>query len=137
MVRNNRVAIKQCRQAGGKKKIMYKIPKRTATSIERNESIEGEPIEMQIQRMINNGEVLGEEKEMIYTKPSEGVIYGTNIRADRQEKAIEMTEKVAADVMRRRELKSLKEKQKNEAQKAEKEVQKAEKNNEKTVGNTE
>ena len=95
---------------------MYKIPKRTSTSIERNESIEGETIEQQIQRMINNGEVLGEEKEMIYTKPSEGIVYGTNIRGDRQEKAIEMTEKVAADVMRRRELKSLAEKQKNEAE---------------------
>ena len=109
---------------------MYRIPKRTQTSIERNTSIEGEPIEMQIQRMINNGEVLGEEKEMIYTKPSEGVMYGADIRGDRQEKAIEMTEKVAADVMRRRELKSLAEKQK-------KEVEKAEKNNEKTGENTE
>ena len=116
---------------------MYKIPKRTATSIERNESIEGEPIEMQIQRMINNGEVVGEEKEMIYTKPSEGVMYGTDIRGDRQEKAIEMTEKVAADVTRRRELKLLGEKQRKEAEKVEKEVQKAEKNNEKTNGNTE
>ena len=46
---------------------MYKIPRKTITSIERNESIEGETLEMQIQRMINNGEVLGEEKEMIYT----------------------------------------------------------------------
>ena len=116
---------------------MYKIPKRTPTSIERNESIEGEPIEMQIQRMINNGEVVGEEKEMIYTKPSEGVIYGTNIRGDKQEKAIEMTEKVAADVMRRRELKSLAEKQKKEAEQAKEEVEKAEKNNEKTGGNNE
>ena len=116
---------------------MYKIPKKTITSIERNESIEGETLEMQIQRMINNGEVLGEEKEMIYTKPSEGVLYGTDIRGDRQEKAIEMTEKVAADVMRRRELKSLAEKQKNEAEKAKEEVEKAEKNNEKTGGNTE
>ena len=102
MVRNNRKPIKQCRQAGRKnKKKMYKIPRRTSTSIERNESIEGETIEQQNQRMINNGEILGEEKEMIYTKPSEGVIYGTNIRGDKQEKAIEMTEKVAADVMRR------------------------------------
>lgn len=116
---------------------MYKIPRKTITSIERNESIEGETLEMQIQRMINNGEVLGEEKEMIYTKPSEGVVYGTDIRGDKQEKAIEMTEKVAADVMRRRELKSLAEKQKNEAEKAKEEVEKAEKNNEKTGGNTE
>ena len=69
---------------------MYKIPKKTITSIERNESIEGETLEMQIQRMINNGEVLGEEKEMIYTKPSEGVVYGTDIRGDKQEKAIEL-----------------------------------------------
>ena len=74
---------------------MYKIPTKTITTIERNESIEGETLEMQIQRMINNGEVLGEEKEMIYTKPSEGVVYGTDIRGDKQEKAIEMTEKVA------------------------------------------
>ena len=63
---------------------MYKIPRKTITSIERNESIEGETLEMQIQRMINNGEVLGEEKEMIYTKPSEGVVYGTDIRGDKQ-----------------------------------------------------
>ena len=96
---------------------MYKITRKTITSIEGNESIEGETLEMQIQRMINNGEVLGEEKEMIYTNPSEGVVYGTDIRGDKQEKAIEMTEKVAADVMRRRELKSLAEKQKNEAEK--------------------
>ena len=120
---------------------MYKIPKRTATSIERNESIEGEPIEQQIQRMINNGEVLGEEKEMIYTKPSEGVLYGTDIRGDRQEKAIEMTEKVAADVMRRRELKSLAEKQKTEEKKEKEKIQNEEKTNEKTNektgGNTE
>ena len=116
---------------------MYKIPRKMITSIERNESIEGETLEMQIQRMINNGEVLGEEKEMIYTKPSEGVVYGTDIRGDKQEKAIEMTEKVAADVMRRRELKSLAEKQKKEAEKAKEEVEKAEKNNEKTGGNTE
>ena len=48
MVRNNRKAVKQCRQAGGKnKKKMYKIPRRTSTSIERNESIEGETIEQQ------------------------------------------------------------------------------------------
>ena len=95
---------------------MYKIPRKTITSIERNESIEGETLEMQIQRMINNGEVLGEEKEMIYTKPSEGVVYGTDIRGDKQEKAIEMTEKVAQDVMRRRELKKMQEnkKKKNE-----------------------
>ena len=90
---------------------MYKVPQRTITSIEKNDSVEGETIEQQIQRMINNGEVLGEEKDMIYTKPSEGVVYGTDIRGDKQEKAIEMTEKVAHDVMRRRELKALKEKQ--------------------------
>ena len=42
-----------------------------------------------------------------------------------------MTEKVAADVMRRRELKSLAEKQKNEDEKAKKEVEKAEKNKKK------
>ena len=40
---------------------------------------------------------------------------------DSQEKAIEMTEKVAADVMRRRELKSLAEKQKKEAESAKEE----------------
>ena len=74
---------------------------------------------------------------MIYTKPSEGVVYGTDIRGDRQEKAIEVTEKVAQDVMRRRELKSLAEKQKNEAEKAKEEVEKAEKNNEKKGGVTE
>ena len=93
---------------------MYKVPKRTPTSIEKNDSIGGDPIEVQIQRMINNGEVLGEEKEMIYTKPSDGVVYGTDIRGDKQEKAIEMTEKVAHDVMRRRELKALKEKEERE-----------------------
>ena len=102
---------------------MYKVPKRTITSIERNESIEGETIEQQIQRMISNGEVLGEEKEMIYTKPSEGVVYGTDIRGDRQEKAIEMTEKVAQDVMRRRELKALREKEEKEKNKAKTETE--------------
>lgn len=101
---------------------MYKVPTRTITSIEKNDSVEGETIEQQIQRMITNGEVLGEEKEMIYTKPSEGVLYGTDIRGDRQEKAIEITEKVAADVMRRRELKALREKEEKEKRAAENEA---------------
>ena len=51
---------------------------------------------------------------MIYTKPSDGVLYGTDIRGDRQEKAIEMTERVTADVMRRRELKKMQDKEQRE-----------------------
>lgn len=93
---------------------MYKIPNRTVTTLDVNTSVEGETIEQQIERLVNNGEVIGDEKEMIYTKPSLGVVYGTDIRGDKQEKAIEMTEKVTKDVMRRRELNTLNEKKKSE-----------------------
>lgn len=87
---------------------MYKIPKRTRTSIDAYDAVEGEPIEVMISRLINDGIKIDNEKIPIYTKPSEGVVYGTDIRGDKWEKAIEVSEKINKDIDRIREMKIVK-----------------------------
>lgn len=73
---------------------MYKIPKQPETSIRRNESVEGESIEKAIQRMKNNNETELTTKDLIYTRPEDGVVYGTDIRGDKFDRALEKTNKV-------------------------------------------
>lgn len=87
---------------------MYKVPLKTRTSLERNTSVEGETIEQQITRLINDGAPIESEKIPIFTKPSEGVVYGTNIRDDKWEKAIEISDKINTDIDRLRKLKVVK-----------------------------
>lgn len=80
---------------GGKDKIMsYKKNEFRKTSIARNESYEGEPLEIQIERMISNGEGLEVGKEMIFTERKDGVLPGYNIRTDKWKVANEAGEKL-------------------------------------------
>lgn len=95
-----------------KPKIMYKKILKQPTSIDINTSVEGETIEQQITRLINNGGEIENAKIPIYTKPSDGVIYGTDIRADKWDKAIETNERINAGIDRIRELKKLHNEQK-------------------------
>lgn len=81
---------------------MYKVPIKTNTRLKKNTSTEGETIEETITRMINNGDANFIEKEIIYTPPEKGVLYGTDIRGDKFDKAIENTEKVTNDVRKKR-----------------------------------
>lgn len=86
---------------------MYKIPVKTRTNVEINNSVEGETIEQEITRLINEGAPIENDKMPIYTKPSEGVVYGTDIRGDKWDKAIDINEKMNADIDRLRALKQL------------------------------
>ena len=65
------------------RKYQYKFATTSRTSIDINNSVEGESIEQQIVRMLNKGAPIEDEKIPIYTKPSEGVVYGTDIRGDK------------------------------------------------------
>lgn len=68
---------------------MYKIPKQVKTSIESNDSVEGETIEIRLERLLNNGDEVIESKELIYTRPEDGVVASFNIRHDHWDDAIE------------------------------------------------
>lgn len=69
-----------------------------------NESKEGEPIEMKIERKVNNGEPMNEPGvTLLYTERSKGVLPETDIRTDRFEIAIEATDKIAKSFQARRE----------------------------------
>lgn len=68
-----------------------------------NETAEGETIEQQIERMMQNKEPITSTEALIYTERSEGVRPEMNIRTDRFEIAIEATEKIQRSYSARRE----------------------------------
>ena len=68
-----------------------------------NESSEGETLEQQIERYVNNKEPIEGEAPLTYTERQEGVKPEFNIRTDRFEIAIEATTKIHASYAARRE----------------------------------
>lgn len=70
---------------------MYKIPKPVRTTIHANTSVEGEMIETRIERLLNNSDEVTEGKELLYTRPEEGVIAAFNIRHDHWDDAYEQS----------------------------------------------
>lgn len=74
---------------------MYKIPKLINTSLDVNDSVEGEFLETKIERMLNNGDEMAEGKELIYTRPEDGVIGDFNIRHDHWNDAYEQSSIIA------------------------------------------
>ena len=70
-----------------------RIIKRT-TGITINESLEGETIEMKIERILNNGEPITDGAPIIFTERKHGVQPDYNIRTDRFDVAIEAMDKV-------------------------------------------
>lgn len=82
---------------------MYKVPQFRRTSLYINDSVEGETIEMKIERIVNNKEPIKDGAPLIYTERKEGIRPSTNIRTDRFEVAIEATEKIAKSYQARRE----------------------------------
>ncbi len=75
---------------------MYKKNIFRKTELEINDSTEGEPIQLSIERLLNNGEDMEEmtEKGLVYTERDLGVIQEYDIRADKFDIAIENTERV-------------------------------------------
>jgi len=74
---------------------MYRKNIIQATSIEENDSLEGETIEQKIERVVNNKEPITDGAPMIYTERKEGVLAGYNVRTDRFEVAIDAMDKVS------------------------------------------
>lgn len=82
---------------------MYKYKKATETSIEVNNSTEGEWIEQKIERVVNNGEPIEDGAPIIYTERKEGVIPAYNIRTDTREIAVEAMDLAQKQKIARRE----------------------------------
>ena len=68
---------------------MYKTPKYIKSKVRSVEKVEGEPIELKIERIIANKEPIKDGAPEIFTKRSQGVLAGYNIRTDRWEVACE------------------------------------------------
>lgn len=69
---------------------MYKIRKNIRTQIHSNNTVEGESIERMIERMMNNDqEEQMEGKELLYTRPEDGIIAAFDIRHDHWDDAVE------------------------------------------------
>jgi len=73
---------------------MYKQNKYTRTSIEINQSIQGETIEQKIERVTTNKEPIKDGAPLIYTDRKDGVLAGYNIKTDRFEIALDAIDKI-------------------------------------------
>lgn len=73
---------------------MYKKNRAAKSSIVINQAVEGETIEMKIERVVNNKEPITDGAPLIYTERGSGVQAGYNIRTDRFDVAVEAMDKV-------------------------------------------
>lgn len=105
---------------------MYKIPKQHRTTIEINQSVQGESIETRIERMLNNNDDVSEMKELIFTREEDGIMGAFNIRHDHWDEAYENASTMAE---KNSELDSARLKKRQEAIKEEKNIQKKLKEN--------
>lgn len=82
---------------------MYKIPHYYQTTLEVNESLEGETIEEKMERVINNNEPIEDGAPIIYTERKDGVQAEYNIRTDRFDLAVDATDIISRDKIAKRE----------------------------------
>lgn len=74
---------------------MYKQNKITPSTLNVNESYEGETIEQKINRIVNNKEPITDGAPLIYTERKDGVQPAYDIRTDRWEVAVEAMDAVS------------------------------------------
>lgn len=74
---------------------MYRQPKWSRTSIERNDLTTGETIEQKIKRIVHNGEPIKDGAPIQHTDRKEGIVADYNPRTDRFEVAVDAMDKVA------------------------------------------
>lgn len=67
-----------------------------------NESIEGESIELKIERLIENNEPISDSAPIIYTERKDGVLPQYDVRTDRFELAIDAMDKVSSSHVAKR-----------------------------------
>lgn len=82
---------------------MYKIPNYQTTTLEVNDSTEGETIEEKMERVINNNEPIEDGAPIIYTERKDGVQAEYNIRTDRFDLAVDATDIISRDKIAKRE----------------------------------
>ena len=76
---------------------------RKNTDLTINTSVEGETIEMKVERITVNREPITDGAPLIYTDKKQGVLAGYDIRSDRFEVAIEAMDKVSKTNQAKRE----------------------------------
>lgn len=74
--------------------MLYLKTKPGRTSINKNESVEGESIEQKVRRITLTKEPITDGAELVYTERSKGVDPSTDIRTDKWEIAVTAMEKV-------------------------------------------
>lgn len=77
------------------------------SSIECNNSYEGERIEIKVERIVNNNEPISDGAPIIYTERKDGVNPAYDPRADRWEIALEATDVISKTMRGKRENKAL------------------------------
>lgn len=82
---------------------MYNYGTPNQTSLEVNQSYEGETIEQKINRILNNGEPISDGAPLIYTERKNGVDPAHDIRTDRFELAIEAMDLITKNHLAKRE----------------------------------
>ena len=82
---------------------MYHPQKPDKTTINLNDSYEGETIEQKIRRIVNNKEPISDGAPLIYTERKHGVQPQFDIRTDRWEIAVDAMDKVSKTFKARRE----------------------------------
>jgi hypothetical protein len=84
----------------------YGVPSKSRlTSVEK---VEGEPIELKIERIVSNKEPISDGAPSIYTERKDGVVAAYNIRTDRFEIAAEGMDLVAKNIAAKRDAKAQK-----------------------------
>lgn len=95
----------------------YKLRPRIKSQLTSVEVLEGEPIELKIERITNNKEPITDGAPSIFTERKDGVISAYNIRTDRWEIASEAMDKVSGSIQAKRDAKGKVSKSKEEPEK--------------------
>lgn len=74
---------------------MIKSKVNSSTSLNVNESYEGETIEQKMKRVVSTGEPITDGAPIIYTKRTDGVLAEFDIRTDRWDIAVEAMDAVS------------------------------------------
>ena len=89
---------------------------RHKSQLESVEIVEGEPIELKIERITSNNEPITDGAPEIFTERKDGVISAYNIRTDRWEVATEAMDKVSGSIQAKRDAKGKVSKSKEETE---------------------
>jgi hypothetical protein len=87
---------------------MYIYKKPNKSKLSSVEKLEGEPIELKIERIVSNKEPISDGAPSIFTERKDGVVSAYNIRTDRFEIAAEAMDKVAGSIQAKRDNKGQK-----------------------------